>query len=1243
MIDESLKHVVGDVSLLSMCEPYDRWQVRCPGMEFEIGVDQQLGIALSNWRNTSGPRPVGYAAGPISLLPFVPKGGWQGTWEAAGGEYGGREVAYLRFSLESFNLRLVFHVAAYPGTPVIRYWCEVENRSFSRDEQLVIQPLQLNIALDDFRDTYVARYFVGGNSQYDQGLMRSAPLGRSGKLELTSNATYHYVPLVLLDRANPPFDGLMSAVDYCGKWRMNLDYDAANVKLQYTLDDGKPLRLRPGEKVTLPAVTLAAYTGDGDNLMRGLYDWQYTYLWDYTNPDYHAKTRGIGNWVYCARNLHEQFAWRLASFDLRGAQEAQSLGYEMFWDDAGWSAYPGWPPDEYASVFQNNYDGPDFRLAQCFFEKCGLKWLCWFAGVPARELLQSKEAAWGAFEWRTDAFGVEDLRDEAAVKEQIRTYLQGNRQRSFHTCSGGSTYSHTFDMQRYANYNYLADGGAGPYLNYYYSYFETPDRWGDVLLYLGDRLFRHDGSTSSPVATYDQLNDQPHYSAELGRSRLSMVPITGPSGELVNQADREAVRKDIAIYRYLRRQGLAGRWSYLYHPAVFGDEAHYYYQRTNRDVSKACIIIGRRPSGRVTIYPKALQPELEYAVSFQESVERYTRPGRVLMEEGITLAEAAPGELVYLNLPDHPGATLQDFERIPPGQVLARQEQNIGLRGAGIYWSTAQPADKVSYYEVARDGIQAALVATGKYWFDADAQATSSAYAVRAVYRDGQTSAWRQAQAIADEAPVYSALGGFGSPPGSNAWTAEYSYDLKTFTPMKRVAPENNPAADFGGKHNQPGGIEGYWEKDDNRVGRGWLQAGAGGYSCLRFTAPRGGRVRVSGKAVREWYHQGGFHGAKVAIRLNNEQIWPEEGFLFTDGSESSHDLNLDLKMGDILRFVVQGSGHIDLAKPWEKEAVLVGWIPVITYQPDPQEEPASTPGNLRIACGRSKGVTDESGSTWLPDQDYDAESRAIDLPELASAGTLYTGARTGRRIQYRIPLAPSLYTLRLAFADPDPRESGQRSFQVWLNGELVSPEVDIAAEVFNQYQPYERIYHYLVPGADGCLDLELAATTGEALLQGIEAAPEARDHLLVNCGAVKPYIDWSGQVWEADTFSEGESLVTSQQPSQATPTLYDAALYQTARSGREINYRLPVRPGIYELQLKFAELWDAAPGQRPVDIKVNGKLVRAGWDTAREAGRAEMATGLRLTGISPVEGAIWVTLTATGSQPATIQALEVE
>ena len=79
-------------------------------------------------------------------------------------------------------------------------------------------------------------------------------------------------------------------------------------------------------------------------------------------------------------------------------------------------------------------------------------------------------------------------------------------------------------------------------------------------------------------------------------------------------------------------------------------------------------------------------------------------------------------------------------------------------------------------------------------------------------------------------------------------------------------------------------------------------------------------------------------------------------------------------------------------------------------------------------------------------------------------------------------------------------------------------------------------------------------------------------------------------------------------------------------------------------MHLKFAELWLKQAGQRPMDIAINGRLVRKSWDPAAAAGCIAMAADLRADNITPdVEGHIVISLRATGANNAILQAIELQ
>ena len=126
--------------------------------------------------------------------------------------------------------------------------------------------------------------------------------------------------------------------------------------------------------------------------------------------------------------------------------------------------------------------------------------------------------------------------------------------------------------------------------------------------------------------------------------------------------------------------------------------------------------------------------------------------------------------------------------------------------------------------------------------------------------------------------------------------------------------------------------------------------------------------------------------------------------------------------------------------------------------------------------------------------------------------------------------------------------------------------------------------------------------------------------------------------------FSGGTAIKSAVPVVHASPTLYDQELYRTARSAKAFSYTIAAPPGLYTVHLKFAELWLPKPGERPMDITVNGRLVRKSWDPATAAGCIGMATDIRIDNATPdKEGRIVIDLRATGANDAILQAIEIE
>jgi hypothetical protein len=311
----------------------------------------------------------------------------------------------------------------------------------------------------------------------------------------------------------------------------------------------------------------------------------------------------------------------------------------------------------------------------------------------------------------------------------------------------------------------------------------------------------------------------------------------------------------------------------------------------------------------------------------------------------------------------------------------------------------------------------------------------------------------------------------------------------------------------------------------------------------------------------------------------------------------------------------------------------------------------------MRINCGADQPYVDRSGNQWEADRGFDGgEPLALSVPvsgalPTADDSALYQSGRCGEAFTYTIPVAPGLYALRLKFAECVLEWSFMRPFDLEINGRIVLRNFDVCHAARAPGRALDRVFRHLVPDADGQIVLRFRAgweplpeARPEAVVQAIELLPEEKSELRIAAGAETPYIDWNSFVWEADTCCRDGRVIRSDSPvDQASPTLYDQALYQTARSGRELRYELPAAPGLYTVHLKFAELWLQEPGQRPMDIEINGNPIQKSWDPAAFVGCTGMAIDLRAENITPdADDRIALVIRAAGEHDAILQAVEL-
>lgn len=152
---------------------------------------------------------------------------------------------------------------------------------------------------------------------------------------------------------------------------------------------------------------------------------------------------------------------------------------------------------------------------------------------------------------------------------------------------------------------------------------------------------------------------------------------------------------------------------------------------------------------------------------------------------------------------------------------------------------------------------------------------------------------------------------------------------------------------------------------------------------------------------------------------------------------------------------------------------------------------------------------------------------------------------------------------------------------------------------------------------------LEAADSTSPESGSSSGAAPGTHEGLRIAAGSQAPqYVDASGRLWLGDRWFEGGHAIERKE-NRILRTL-DQTLYQTARVGR-FQYHIPLRPGIYQLHLHFAEtalgLVDpesSGEGLRRFDVIVNGRTVLSNFDVLADSSGPNIANEKVFIDITP-------------------------
>lgn len=545
--------------------------------------------------------------------------------------------------------------------------------------------------------------------------------------------------------------GVFMGWDYLGHWHSTFTInETGHVQGHLSLAAYDSL-LQKGESIRTPAAFTGLFQNDLDHAGNECLDWQYQYLWDYTRDDWFAKVKVLGDWAGGTAWGLPSTPWTGGDADFRSvflkifrvADLMRQIGGDIYHRDWGWWDRAG------------DWNGPDFLSTNIYLRKSGIGQLLyaffytvdpksrvavehpdWVLNNNTLDLSRPEVVAfilsqqddfikrWGNFEWRNDSNPlspryVDDtpmLAQDQGFRDIIRSFLDKNPKASFQAVNSGGNAA-GYDYVRYCSVLQFSDGAVGNIRNYYASLLFPPDKLQDIPDHHLIKDFKK--------AVWHGL-------------LCSNFSVAGVSSD---PAQLKGARELIEIYHYLHQQGVVGRWVHVFRPEVTGDDPKLYFQRMSRDALRGIIIPKHQASQPVLIKPKGLLSDTEYTVSLHEAGTMEVRAGRDLMTNGISIEAMQEGELVYLNLPSHPGSKLDSTAPLAPVSAQKKPADNMGFSGIEITWKPGKDEHWISYYELFRNGEPLNLTSKGTYYFDHSAGADIAArYEIRTVDGDGNAS-----------------------------------------------------------------------------------------------------------------------------------------------------------------------------------------------------------------------------------------------------------------------------------------------------------------------------------------------------------------------------------------------------------------------------------------------------------------------------------------------------------------------
>jgi hypothetical protein len=172
-------------------------------------------------------------------------------------------------------------------------------------------------------------------------------------------------------------------------------------------------------------------------------------------------------------------------------------------------------------------------------------------------------------------------------------------------------------------------------------------------------------------------------------------------------------------------------------------------------------------------------------------------------------------------------------------------------------------------------------------------------------------------------------------------------------------------------------------------------------------------------------------------------------------------------------------------------------------------------------------------------------------------------------------------------------------------------------------------------------------ARSGEEIAS-VPAPPAPRDEIRILSGYSKQnFIDRRGKTWGSDRYFKGGQPFTAE--TQPITRSLDSTMYRQSRAG-EFTYDIPLKKGVYELRLYFAETQfgpttfaEGGESSRIFAVDMNGRPLLEDFDIYASAGGSNVAYERVFKDVTPAsDGYLHLRFRSTSREKPILNALEI-